>query len=180
MQILWVNMVTVVTLGLVLAFEPTEPGTMRRPPRRPDAALLTGFLLWQIVLVSLLFVAGAFGVFFWSLARGDDVETARTMVVNTLVMMEIFYLMNVRFMARGVMARGDGPLSLAVVGAVGAVILGQALFTYLPVLNTLFQTRPLPPTHLMVILGVGVAFWALCEAELAIMRRTGLMRRWQD
>ncbi len=179
-QILWVNMIPTVTLGLVLAVEAMEPGIMRRPPRRPDAALLSWFLIWQIGFVSAAFLAGTFGVFFWSLSRGDDVETARTLVVNTLVMMEIFYLMNVRFMARGVLARRDGPLSLAVVGAVGAVLFGQALLTYLPVLNTLFQTRPLPPEHLMVILGVGVAFWALCEAELAFMRRTGLMQRWQD
>lgn len=32
-QILWINMVTAVALGLFLAFEPTEPGTMRRRPR---------------------------------------------------------------------------------------------------------------------------------------------------
>ena len=32
-QILWVNMVTAVTLALALAFDPTEPDTMQRPPR---------------------------------------------------------------------------------------------------------------------------------------------------
>ena len=51
-QILWINLVTAVTLGLALAFEPSEPGTMRRPPRPREAPLLTGELVWHIVLVS--------------------------------------------------------------------------------------------------------------------------------
>ena len=41
-QILWVNLITAVTLGISLAFEPSEPGTMRRPPRPRDEPLLTG------------------------------------------------------------------------------------------------------------------------------------------
>ena len=97
MQILWVNMVTTVALGLTLAFEPTEPGTMRRPPRPAGEPLLTPGLLWRILFVSALVVAGAFGSFAWATARGLSIETARTMVVNALVVMEIFYLFSVRY-----------------------------------------------------------------------------------
>ncbi|HEY9150944.1 MAG TPA: HAD-IC family P-type ATPase, partial [Gammaproteobacteria bacterium] len=43
-QVLWVNMVTAVTLALALAFEPTEPGVMKRPPRPPNTPILSGFL----------------------------------------------------------------------------------------------------------------------------------------
>jgi magnesium-transporting ATPase (P-type) len=96
-QILRINLVTAVGLGLVLAFEPAEPGIMQRPPRAPDAPLLSGFLLWRIVLVSLLFGAGAFGIFAWAEARGLAHEEARTMVVNTIVVMEFFYLFSVRY-----------------------------------------------------------------------------------
>jgi magnesium-transporting ATPase (P-type) len=96
-QILWVNMITAVTLGLTLAFEPTEPGAMRRPPRAPDEPFLSGFLVWRIVFVSVLFVIGAFGVFFWTLERGLPLELARTMVVNTIVVMQIFYLFSIRY-----------------------------------------------------------------------------------
>ena len=37
-QILWVNMVTAVTLSLALAYEPAEPDLMRRPPRDREGA----------------------------------------------------------------------------------------------------------------------------------------------
>src|SRR5690606_17360686 len=72
-QILWINMVLTITLGLALAFEPPEPGVMRRPPRSRAAPLVSPFMLWRIVLVSLLFSAGAFGIFTWAQRRGLDV-----------------------------------------------------------------------------------------------------------
>ena len=98
-QILWVNLVTAVTLGLTLAFEPTEPGTRcggRRAARARRCS--SAFLLWRVVFVSVLFVAGAFGIFFYALERGLSLEMARTMVVNTVVVMEIFYLFSVRYL----------------------------------------------------------------------------------
>ncbi len=61
-QILWINLITAVTLGLTLAFEPTEPGTMMRKPRLRSAPLLTGELVWHVVLVGALFVAAVFGL----------------------------------------------------------------------------------------------------------------------
>ncbi len=42
-QILWVNMVTAVTLALAIAFEPMEDQVMARPPRAPDEPLIGGF-----------------------------------------------------------------------------------------------------------------------------------------
>jgi hypothetical protein len=77
-QILWINMVTAVALGLTLAFEPTEPGTMRRPPRPPAEPILTGRTAVAHRLRLRLFVAGAFGMFYWAKAAGLPIETART------------------------------------------------------------------------------------------------------
>ena len=179
-QILWINMVLTVTLGLVLAFEPAEPDVMQRPPRRPGAALLSPFLVWRIALVSLLFVAGTFGIFAWALWRGHDVDTARTMVVNTLVVMEIFYLFNVRYMHtasiswRGVMGT---PILLA---AIGAVTAAQFAFTYAPFMNALFSSRPVPFADGLLIVASGVAVMLILEAEKTFMRRTGLMDRLGD
>src|SRR5690606_35812036 len=79
-QILWVNLILTGTLGLVLAFEPPEPGVMRRPPRAANASLLSPFLLWRVIIVSVLLAAAALGLFFYALHTGRDVETARTMV----------------------------------------------------------------------------------------------------
>jgi magnesium-transporting ATPase (P-type) len=62
-QILWINLITAVTLGIALAFEPTEPGAMARPPRRRDAPILSGELVWHVTLVALLFMENAIAVF---------------------------------------------------------------------------------------------------------------------
>ncbi len=70
-QILWINLVLTVTLGLALAFEPTEPGVMERPPRPAHAGLLSRFMVWRIVFVSVLFMLAAFAMFALSMARGQ-------------------------------------------------------------------------------------------------------------
>lgn len=176
-QILWINTVLTVTLGLTLAFEPAEPGVMRRSPRPTGAPLLSRFIVWRIAFVSLLFVAGSFGIFAWAFWRGFDVETARTMVVNVVVVMEIFYLFNVRYMhMRSITLRGalGTPIVLA---AIAAVVAAQLSFTYAPLMHTLFDTRPIPLMDGLLIVAIGVAVMAVLEIEKSIMRRTGLLRK---
>jgi len=97
-QILWVNMITAVSLGIALAFEPTETNAMRRPPRPRSEPLLSGALVWHIILVAILFLGGVFGIYTYALDRGYPVELARTMAMNTLVVMEIFHLFFIRHM----------------------------------------------------------------------------------
>ncbi|MCC6946179.1 MAG: HAD-IC family P-type ATPase [Bradyrhizobiaceae bacterium] len=177
-QILWINMILTVTLGLVLAFEPSEPDVMQRPPRRPNAALLSPFLVWRIFFVSVLFVAGGFFIFAWALqVRGFDLETARTMVVNTLVVMEIFYLFNVRYMHMTSITWRGALGTPVVLAAIGAVVIGQLAFTYAPFMHSLFASRPVPFADGVLIVMIGVALMVICEVEKSIMRRTGLLRR---
>ncbi|MDF3011146.1 MAG: cation transport ATPase [Burkholderiales bacterium] len=172
-QILWINLVTSVTLGLALAFEPAEPGVMRRPPRSPDAPLLSRFLVWRVVLVSIVFAAVSLGVFFLALERGRDLETARTLVVNTLVVLEIFYLFNVRYLGmtsitlRGVLG------TPAVLYALAAVVVAQLAFTYLPLMQGWFATRPVALADGVLIIACGVALLALFEGEKLLLRRLG-------
>jgi magnesium-transporting ATPase (P-type) len=169
-QILWVNMVTAVALGLTLAFEPTEPGTMRRPPRPASAPILGRRLVWRIGFVSLLFVAGTFGVFFWAESRGLPIETARTMVVNTLVVMEIFYLFSVRYV-HGTSLTLTGVLGTkAVLIGVAVVTLAQLVFTYLPFMQRIFATRDLALLDGLAIVGAGVAMLVAVEIEKRVMR----------
>jgi magnesium-transporting ATPase (P-type) len=170
-QLLWINLVTSVALGLTLAFEPTEPGTMQRPPRGGDEPLLSGFLLWRVVFVSLLFMIGAFAVFYYATERGLSLETARAMVVNTIVVMEIFYLFSVRYV--------HGP-SITWQGVFGtpAVLLGIALvvplqfaFTYAPFMQAIFGTGPIALLDGVLIVGVGVVLLILVEIEKRITGR---------
>jgi magnesium-transporting ATPase (P-type) len=164
-QILWINLVTAVTLGLTLAFEPTEPGAMRRPPRSPREPLLTRRLLWRVGFVSILFVAGAFGIFFYAINRGFSTELARTMVVNTIVVMEAFYLFNVRYI-HGSSLTWQGVLGTpAVLVALIVVVAGQLAFTYLPWMQVVFGTESIALADGAVIIGIGAALLVVVEIE---------------
>ena len=176
-QILWINMVTAVALGLTLAFEPTEPGTMQRPPRAPDEPILSGLLIWRVAVVSLLFVVGAFGMFFWAEARGLPIEEARTIVVNTLVVMEIFYLFSVRYLYQTSFSWTGLFGTPAVLIGVGAIIAAQLLFTYAPFMQLIFATRVISLLDGMAILGIGVVLFFVLEFEKFVRRRFHL---WAD
>jgi magnesium-transporting ATPase (P-type) len=171
-QILWINMVTATTLGLILAFEPAEDDIMRRPPREPQEPLLSGFLVWRVVFVSALFPMGAFAMFTWAEARGLPLDAARTVVVNTLVVLEIAYLFSVRFQ-RGSSLTWRGVLGTRpVLIGVGAVVVLQLAFTYAPPLQLLFSTVALDPVaDGLPILGAGLVLLAVLEAEKYIRRR---------
>ncbi|MBN9018635.1 MAG: cation-transporting P-type ATPase [Rhizobiales bacterium] len=173
-QILWINLITSVTLGLALAFEPPEPDVMRRQPRPASAPLLSPFLVWRILLVSVLFAAGGLAIFFYALGKGLPLDTARTMVVNAIVVFEIFYLFSVRYLhmtsftIRGLFG------TPAVLAALVVVVLAQFAFTYLPLMQALFQTRPIALVDGLVIIGAGVALMVILEIEKVILRRTRL------
>lgn len=182
-QILWVNMITAVTLGLTLAFEPTEPGAMRRPPRAPGEPFLSRLLVWRIVFVSVLFMIAVYGVFLWALQRGLSLELARSMVVNTLVVCEIFYLFSIRYV-HGPSLTWTGVLGTpAVLIGVGAVVLAQLIFTYVPWMNSMFATRPVALADGLVIVAIGFALFLVVEAEkyfLGMLRSDrvgGIVRR---
>lgn len=170
-QILWINLITAITLGIALAFEPMERNTMRRPPRPRDAALLDGELIWHIVLVSVLFLCGVFATFFHALDRGYPVELARTIAVNTLVVMEIFHLFFIRNIhgtsLRWQLLRGT-PVVWATVAIVAAA---QFAVTYLPPLQRVFDTRAVPLLDGLMIIGVGVALFAVIEVEKQLRLR---------
>ena len=170
-QILWVNLITAVTLGIALAFEPTEEGTMRRPPRRRDEPLLTSGLVWHIVLVSLLFLCGVFGMYHYAVDRGYSVELARTIALNTLVVMEIFHLFFIRNIY-GTSLTWKAVRGTKMVWTVVIVIaVAQFAITYLPLLQTVFATEPIPFLDGMLIVGVGVALFAIIETEKQIRLR---------
>ncbi|MBX3712273.1 MAG: cation-transporting P-type ATPase [Lysobacter sp.] len=167
-QILWINLITAVTLGLALAFEPTEAGTMRRPPRARRESLLGGGLVWHIVLVSTLFLCGVFGIFHYAAERGHSIELARTMALNTLVVMEIFHLFFIRNIHGTSLTwravRGT-PVVWAVVVAVTAA---QFAITYLPPLQAVFGTVAIPFGDGVLIVAIGAALFAIIEIEKQI------------
>lgn len=170
-QILWVNMITAVTLGLALAFEPTEDHTMQRPPRPRNQPLISGELLWHIVLVAGLFMAGIFGIYEYSILRGYSENLARTIALNTLVALEIFHLFFIRNMHRTSLTwrliRGTRVLWLSI----SAVIAGQGAITYVPLLQGVFETEAIGLLDGLLIAGIGLLLFFIIEIEKQIRLR---------
>lgn len=169
-QILWINTITAVTLGLALAFEPAEQDVMRRHPRKPDAPLFSSLLIWRIVFVSLLMMAGGFGLFLWAQETNGSLEIARTMTVNALVLGEIAYLFNTRRMSSNALTWNGLLGSLPVVTAVIVAILLQLGFTYIPFMQSLFGTVALNFTQWFFIVSFGVGLFLIVEFEKFVTR----------
>jgi magnesium-transporting ATPase (P-type) len=163
-QILWINMVTTVTLDLALAFEPSEADVMRRPPRPPREPLITRDLAGRILVVSLLMLATTFAIFEWQLARSGDLDAARTAAVNMLALGELAYLFAMRrFGAERFWARLFAGNRVAL-GAAAALILLQLGFTYLPWAQRLFHTRPLDGPCWLALAALALALFAVAAA----------------
>lgn len=170
-QALWINMVTAVTLALALAFEPPEPGLMQRRPRDQAKPLLSGFLIWRVLFVSVLLVVGTFGHYVYMDMQGVSEELARAVAINTLVMGQVFYLFNARYILEPA-ANLRGLLgSRAVLIAIGVLVILQGLFTYAPPMQTLFGTAALDGQQWLRVLAFGALLFVVVELEKAVLRR---------
>jgi calcium-translocating P-type ATPase len=170
-QILWANMVTAVTLSLALAYEPSEPGLMRRPPRRPGAPILGEHALWRIGFVSLLIGGATIAVFLFEERRGYSMQMAQTMAVNTLVLGQVFYLFNSRFLRESSL-RLDLLFTNRVVWiAIAVLVVLQLMFVYVPFLNLWFHSAPIPAGSWLLPIIIGLVIFLAVEAEKAILQK---------
>jgi Ca2+-transporting ATPase len=163
-QLLWINMTTAIFLGLMLAFEPAEAGLMSRRPRGSRGSLLPGGLLFRIALVSVLLSAGAFGLFRCELALGATDEQAWTVVTAMFVVGQAFYLLNCRSLTRSLWSVGwfSNPWIWA---GIGAMLVLQLAFTYLPFMNAAFHSAPIGLDSWLRVLGAGVIVYAAVGLE---------------
>lgn len=175
-QILWVNLITAITLGVALAFEPTEEGTMHRPPRPRDAPILGPELVWHITLVSTLFLSAVFGIFTYAVNKGYGVALAQTLALNTLVVLEIFHLFFIRNIYGTSLTwraiRGTKTIWTCVI----AVTTAQFAVTYAPPLQTVFGTSAVSFFDGLIVIGIGVVFFVLLELEKQIALTVGARR----
>ena len=166
-QILWINMSTALLLGLMLAFEKSEPGLMNRPPRKPNSPIIDKELMIRIVTVSTLLLAGAYGLFTWAIQAGQSIETARTLAVNIFVFGEMFYLFNCRSLQFSMFKIGffSNPWLLAGVTTMAVI---QVFFTHSPTMNTLFGSAPLSLSQWGMVLLGGLIIYTVVDIEKRI------------
>jgi magnesium-transporting ATPase (P-type) len=176
-QILWVNMVTSVALGLVISFEPHELDVMQRPPRAVDRPIVDRFGVWRIIFVGLALLALTLWAFFWMKSKGASEELARAVAVNALVIGQIFYLLNSRYKFDSSLSPkahlGNKYLSLGI----GSVVILQILFTYAPPFQFVFEVEAIPFwVWPWLVLG-GLIFFLVVELEKLVIRSSGSLRR---
>lgn len=169
-QILWINMTTAIALGMMLIFEPKEPDLMKRPPRKPNSPILSRGLIFQISIVSVCILVFVYGLFEWSIASGDSIEEARTIAVNAIVMIELFYLFNCRSLTKSILGLGFFSNKLLFVG-VGVMILLQIAFTYVPIMNDIFHSQSIGIDSWLKILGVSFITFLIIEAKKLFSNR---------
>lgn len=176
-QVLWINMVTSVALGLVISFEPHESDVMHRPPRSTDRPIVTGFGIWRIIFVGLTLLAFTLLAFFWIKSDGASDSLARTVAVNAIALGQVFYLLNSRFLL-------DSSLSLkAHTGnkylpfSVAAVVVLQILFTYAKPFQAIFGTEAIPLWVWPWLFAGGLVFFLVVETEKLIIRSSASLRR---
>lgn len=168
-QILWMNMATSATLSFGLAFEPAEANAMRRPPRNVKAHVMDGYAIWRVVFVGLLISISAFVLEAWLQPRGYSAEFIRTVLLQMLVTAQWAYMLNCRnadgfSLDRGLLKnRGIWLVTLV-------LIVLQAIIIYVPLMNTLFGTRPLPINYWLISLIVSVIIFFVVEIEKRLTR----------
>ena len=176
-QVLWVNMVTSVALGLVISFEPHEIDVMSRSPRAIGRPIVTGFGIWRIVFVGLALLAYTLLAFFWMKSQGASDALARTVAVNAITIGQVFYLLNSRYLL-------DSSFSLAAhMGnkylplGIGAVVILQLLFTYTPPFQAMFGNEAIPLWVWPWLLAGGLLFFIIVEAEKLVIRSSNGLRK---
>lgn len=179
-QILWINMTTAIALGITLAMEPKEPGIMRRPPRPTQAPILSAALVGRVVVVGALMAVGAFGLFQWEVDQGTSLDAARTVAVNVVVFVELFYLFNCRSLSYSMFRIGVFSNMWVALGVTSMILL-QVLFTYVPFMNQTLGSAPIELAAWGRIMGIGLAVYLLVEIEKwAVPRLMRLLPRPED
>jgi Ca2+-transporting ATPase len=175
-QILWVNMMTVIALGTMLAFEPKEPDIMSRSPRPVDAPILSTVLLTRLVMVGGMMLASGYGLFLWALGAGFSLEQARTIAVNTIVIVQLFYLFNCRSLHNSLFHVGLFSNPWVFVGSAGMVLI-QLVFTYVPFMNVIMESAPIGLEAWGLITLMGLLAFVVVELEKWLRRLLGRQAR---
>jgi Ca2+-transporting ATPase len=177
-QLLWINLIAAVTLALPLAFEAMERDVMTRPPRDPDAPLLSGLVLRRTGVVSLVMTAGAVGLFLHEWGRELGVGAppalalaeAQTMAVTAVILFQIFYLLESRSLTGSIL--GASLLSNpALLPGIGAVLGLQSLLVWWPPLQRIFGTAALDAADVGTAALVASVIFPVMAVEKALTRR---------
>jgi magnesium-transporting ATPase (P-type) len=169
-QVLWVNMVTSVTLALALANERAEHDIMTRPPRPAHASIVPAAALRRIAFVGTLIGGATMGVFFYEYNRGASLAEAQTTAVTMLALGQLTYLFNCRFLDRSSLSVDVLRGNRVVWWCAAALIALQLLFCYTPFANAAFGSAPIGPREWALTAVLAVVVFLLTEVAKWVTR----------
>ncbi len=159
-QILWINIVTESTVTVNLVMDPPDGDEMRRRPVPRDDRLLGWPLLQRVALMAPATVAVSFGWFAWRLTQGVPEAVVRTETFTVLAMCQWFNVLN----CQSATASALGPRLLRnrwLAGGLSLSVALQVAVLYVPAMNTLFHTVPLPAATLLPLVALAsLVLWA--------------------
>jgi Ca2+-transporting ATPase len=167
-HILWINLVTDGLPGLAFTAEPAEPGIMQRKPRPPTESIFAHGMWQRILWVGLLVGGLCIGAQAWAIGRG--LEYWQTMVFTVLTLSQLFQSLAVRSERASLLTIGLTS-NLPMLIALAFTLLLQMAVIYVPALNPIFKTQPLPLGDLLVCLALSSVVLFAVEFEKALVRR---------
>jgi len=167
-HILWINLVTDGLPGLALSAEPAEAGVMRRAPRLPEESIFAHGMWQHVVWVGLLIGGLSIAAQAWSYRSGAT--HWQTVVFTVLTLSQLFHALAVRS-ERTALFRLGLTSNLPLLGAVLLTVGLQLAVIYVPALNLIFRTEPLPPADLAACIGIASLVLVAVEVEKALVRR---------
>ena len=110
------------------------------------------------------------GVFLYLERNTGDLALARTVAVNTLVCGELFYLFNCRKLDETVLGRVFFSNRFALLVS-GILVMGQLVFTYVPLVQRWFDTAPMRLVYWLVPVTGGLLVLLIVELEKRLTRK---------
>ncbi len=166
LQVLWLNMVNSIAMTVPLAFEPKSERVMQQPPRNPNEPLLNRRLLKRILVISAFNWILIFGVFEWIKATTGNIDLARTMAIQAVVVGRIFYLLSISQLGSAIVNKLQGIIeqisdALAIGIGIACTVILQVIFSQWSLMNDLFYTAPLNVNQWLLCLLIGLPMVAV-------------------
>lgn len=168
-QLLWINLVSAITIQFAFVFEQAESNIMNKPPRTRSQKMFSKADLRQMALVSVLMATFALIGYEWFLHLGVSEISASTMVVNTIVISKIFYFFSIRTDKFALsQASFENKQAWWIIG----LMLGFQLFlTYVPFMQTAFKVTALSLIEWSVITAFSALILIIVELKKFFQKR---------
>lgn len=162
-QLLWINMVSAITIQFAFIFEPAEDGIMSRPPRRSGTGLMNKQDIIQMGYVSVVLALISLFAYDFLINLGADKETASTMMVNIIIISKIFYLFNIRT-SRFAFSKAffTNPTAFVIIGI---MMVMQLMLIYLPSMQSIFKTESLNIFEWSISIATGAVILIITEID---------------